>query len=171
MLLNLAPDISSCFLPQQLQRGHTSETLYGLPDVLLDKLLRAQNAAARVVVKASRYDHVTPILQALHWLPLRYRIQYKIILTTYKASHLLAPSYLSDLLEFYHHSEHCDRHQSPYWLYTGHISASSVIKRSASLLLTYGTIYHAICEHVIHYTSSKDSLKLIYSKELFTHEH
>ena len=60
---------------------------------------------------------------------------------------------------------------SPYWLYTGHISASSVIERSASLLLTYGTIYHATCERVIRYTSSKDSLKLIYSKELFTHEH
>ena len=75
--------------------------LYGLPDLLLDKLQRAQNAAARVVVKASRYDRVTPILETLHWLPVRYRIQYKIILTTYKASHLLAPSYLSDLLEFY----------------------------------------------------------------------
>ena len=75
--------------------------LYGLPDLLLDKLQRAQNAAARVVVKASRYDHVTPILETLHWLPVRYRIQYKIILTTYKASHLLAPGYLSDLLEFY----------------------------------------------------------------------
>ena len=75
--------------------------LYGLPDVLLDKLQRAQNAAARIVVKASRYDNVTPILENLHWLPVRYRIQYKIILTTYKASHLHAPSYLTDLLEFY----------------------------------------------------------------------
>ena len=35
--------------------------LYGLPDLLLDKLQRAQNAAARVVVKVSRYDHVTPL--------------------------------------------------------------------------------------------------------------
>ena len=75
--------------------------LYGLPDLLLDKLQRAQNAAARVVLKASRYDHVTPILETLHWLPVRYRIQYKIILTTYTASHLLAPSYLINLLEFY----------------------------------------------------------------------
>ena len=75
--------------------------LYGLPDLLLDKLQRAQNAAARVVVKASRYDHLTPILEALRWLPVRHRIQYKIILTTFKASRLLAHSYLSDLLEVY----------------------------------------------------------------------
>ena len=46
-----------------------SSLLYGLPDLLLDKLQRAQNAAARVVVKASRYDHVTPIRETLHWLP------------------------------------------------------------------------------------------------------
>ena len=88
--------------------------LYGLPDVLLDKLQRAQNAAARVVLKTSRYDHVTPMLETLHWVPVRYRIQYKIILTTYKASHLLAPSYLSNLfLSSTSQSEHCDRHQSP----------------------------------------------------------
>jgi len=75
--------------------------LYGLPDVLLDKRQRAHNAAARVAMKACRYDHVTPILETLHWLPVQYRIQYTIILTTYKVSHLLAPIYLSDLLEFY----------------------------------------------------------------------
>ena len=40
--------------------------LYGLRDPLLDKLQRAQNAAARIVMKASRYDHVTPILENIH---------------------------------------------------------------------------------------------------------
>ena len=33
-----------------------------------------------------------------------------------------------------------------------------------NMFLTYGTIYHAIYKHVIHYTSSKDSLKRFYSK-------
>ena len=41
--------------------------LYGVSDKLLDKLQRVQNVAARVVVKASRYDHITPILKTLHW--------------------------------------------------------------------------------------------------------
>ena len=79
-----------------LRLDYGNRLLYGLLDLLIDKLQRAQHAAARVVVKANRYDHVTPILETLHWLPERYPIQYKIILTTY--SHLLAPSYLSDLL-------------------------------------------------------------------------
>ena len=76
--------------------------LYGVPDKLLDKLQRVQNVAARVVVKASRYDHITPILKSLHWLPIRYRTEYKLLLLTFKALHDLAPSYLSDLLQLYH---------------------------------------------------------------------
>ena len=76
--------------------------LYGVPDKLLDKLQRVQNVAARVVVKASRYDHITPILKSLHWLPIRYRTEYKLLLLTFKALHHLAPSYLTDLLQLYH---------------------------------------------------------------------
>ena len=76
--------------------------LYGVSDKLLDKLQRVQNVAARVVVKASRYDHVTPILKTLHWLPIRYRTEYKLLLLTFKALHHLAPSYLTDLLQLYH---------------------------------------------------------------------
>ena len=67
-----------------ISRVHYGNSLlYGLPDLLLDKLQKTQNAAARVVVKARRYDRVTPILETLHWLHVRNRIQYKIILTTY----------------------------------------------------------------------------------------
>ena len=76
--------------------------LYGVSDKLLDKLQRVQNVAARVVVKASRYDHITPILKTLHWLPIRYRTEYKLLLLTFKAPHHLAPSYLTDLLQLYH---------------------------------------------------------------------
>ena len=75
--------------------------LYGVPDQLLDKLQRVQNVAARIVVRASRYDHITYILETLHWLPVRYRIEYKVVLMTFKALHLLAPSYITDLLQFY----------------------------------------------------------------------
>ena len=75
--------------------------LYGVPDQLLDKLQRVQNVAARIVVRASRYDHITSILETLHWLPVRYRFEYKDLLMTFEALHLLAPSYIADLLQFY----------------------------------------------------------------------
>ena len=75
--------------------------LYGVPDQLLDKLQRVQDVAARIVVRASRYDHITSILETLHWLPVRYRIEYKVVLMMFKALHLLAPSYIANLLQFY----------------------------------------------------------------------
>ena len=45
-----------------------------------------------------RYEHVTPLLRQLHWLPVQYRVLYKIVLLTYKAVHGEAPGYLSDLI-------------------------------------------------------------------------
>ena len=47
-------------------------------------------------------DHITPILRdQLHWLPVDQRIQFKILLLTYKAFHGVAPSYLKDIIILY----------------------------------------------------------------------
>lgn len=75
--------------------------LLGLPDVLVSKLQRVQNAAARLVVKCGWREHITPILQHLHWLPVRQRIAYKVNVLTYRSLHGLAPPYLSDLIKPY----------------------------------------------------------------------
>jgi hypothetical protein len=48
--------------------------LYGLPSKQLKKLQRVQNAAARVVTKVRKFDHISPILHSLHWLPVEARI-------------------------------------------------------------------------------------------------
>ena len=48
--------------------------LHGLPSTEVQKLQRIQNTAARLVVKAKRTDHTSPILQQLHWLPVCLRI-------------------------------------------------------------------------------------------------
>ena len=57
-----------------------------------------QNAAARVLTKTKRLEHITPVLRSLHWLPVAYRIDFKIILLTYKALNGLGPHYMSDML-------------------------------------------------------------------------
>ena len=41
--------------------------------------------------------HITPLLIELHWLPVRQRITFKLLLITFKTLHQLAPSYLSNL--------------------------------------------------------------------------
>ncbi len=70
----------------------------------INKLQIVQNAAARVLTRSRKYDHITPILQSLHWLPIKFRISYKILLLAYKAINDLAPAYLTNLLSRYNPS-------------------------------------------------------------------
>ena len=64
----------------------------------MNRLQRVLNAAARVTCRLPRFAHVTTALFRLHWLPIKYRILYKIALLTFKVFKGMAPSYLSDLL-------------------------------------------------------------------------
>ena len=49
--------------------------LCGITDELLCGLQKVQNNAARVVSGSKKYDHITPVLKDLHWLPIRKRIE------------------------------------------------------------------------------------------------
>ena len=75
--------------------------LFGLPDCVISRLQRIQNHAAKVVAKKKKYDHVTPILITLHWLPVAYRIEFKVLMLTYKCLNGKAPEYLSSRLQLY----------------------------------------------------------------------
>lgn len=57
---------------------------------------RVQNTAGRLVSRSSKYDHITPLLQQLHWLPISYRVVFKILLLVLKARHGLCPGYVSE---------------------------------------------------------------------------
>ena len=100
--------------------------LYGLPKHLLNKLRLVQNTAARIVTLTKRFDHITPIMFQLHWLPLNYRIHFKILLLVFKCLNGLAPTYLSDLLHY---------HNSPRLLRSSFQNLLAVPK---SRLKTYG---------------------------------
>ena len=91
--------------------------LYGLPQHLISRLQSIQNTAARVVTRTGKFDHITPVLKQLHWLPVRYRIVFKILLLVYKALNGTAPSYISELL-MYHTSERKLRSSSQHLLAT-----------------------------------------------------
>ena len=72
--------------------------LCGITDELLCRLQKVQNNAARVVSGSKKYDHITPVLKDLHWLPIRKRIEFKILLLTFKCMQGCAPLYLRELL-------------------------------------------------------------------------
>ena len=75
--------------------------LYGLPTSQLARLQLVQNAAARLVTRTKRRDHISPILYELHWLRIEDRVTFKILLTAYKVRHGIAPKYICDLLSDY----------------------------------------------------------------------
>ena len=75
--------------------------LAGLPDTLLNKLQRVQNCAAKIIFRKRKYDHVTPLLYELHWLPVKERIDFKVATLCFKSFHDLCPAYISNFLESY----------------------------------------------------------------------
>ena len=74
--------------------------LYRVPEYHIRKLQRVMNASARLILKAPKFCHITPLLWELQWLPSCKRIEFKILLITFKILQGLAPKYLKDLISF-----------------------------------------------------------------------
>ena len=74
---------------------------YRLSQSVIDRLQYLQNCTAQLVTRTWSSEHITPVLRRLHWLPVRQRITYKILLLTYKALNSMAPKYMADLLQPY----------------------------------------------------------------------
>ena len=80
---------------------YCNSLLAGAPKTLINRLQRVQNNAARMIYKSSKFDHISPLLNSLHWLPVQDRIDYKIASITYSSLFDSGPSYLVDSLEIY----------------------------------------------------------------------
>ena len=84
--------------------------LFGIADRLLHRLEMVQRSAARIVMQIRRGDRqsMTTILQRLHWLPVKKRIEFKILVHVHKAIYEGQPVYLASLLN-QHTSKRCLR--------------------------------------------------------------
>uniref|UniRef100_A0A8C6Q3C2 Reverse transcriptase domain-containing protein n=1 Tax=Nothobranchius furzeri TaxID=105023 RepID=A0A8C6Q3C2_NOTFU len=80
---------------------YSNAILFGISKAALSRLQLIQNATARFLTNTGRRQHITPILARLHWLPVHYRIRFKILLFVFKALNGLAPPYISELLTPY----------------------------------------------------------------------
>jgi len=78
---------------------YCNATLKGLPASQLSRLQSVLNAAARLIHRSSRYEHVTPMLRDPHWLRSPARIDFKLAVLIYRCLHSLAPRYLSDYIQ------------------------------------------------------------------------
>ena len=70
----------------------------GLPQKAFDQLQRIQNMAAKVTLRRSKYDSSTDALKTLHWLPIKQRVEFKILTIVFKCVHKQGPIYLSELI-------------------------------------------------------------------------
>lgn len=99
LTFSAAETLIHAFITSRLD--YCNSILYGSSSKVLNKLQYIQNSAARLLTYTRSRDHITPVLQNLHWLPITYRIQFKILLLTFKSLNSLAPPYLTDLLHHY----------------------------------------------------------------------
>ena len=83
---------------------YCNSLLYGCRKMQLKKLQYVQNTAARIITQTRKFDHITPVLSDLHWLPVNYRFVFKIILLVFKSLNNLSPSYLADRLSYQSYS-------------------------------------------------------------------
>ena len=81
-----------------VRQDYCNSIMFGFPDNSLYRLQKIQNTAARILAHLPRFSHISDTLFDLHWLPIRYRITFKICILTYQAYHRTAPSYLCDLI-------------------------------------------------------------------------
>ena len=80
------------------QIDYCNSLMNGLPDNLIKKLQRVQNTAARLVFNLRKYDRINPALVTLHWLPVKYRIEFKTLLIVFKGLHVKAPTYIQEII-------------------------------------------------------------------------
>jgi hypothetical protein len=131
------------FVISQLDYGNS--LLVGLPNSQLERLQRVQNSAARLIFGARRFDHITPILRTLHWLPIKQRIKFKIAVLVIRCLIGVAPQYLIDAIAI---RRPCRELLSSSQLLLHSLSSRTKTYgyRSFSLLLlVFGTRFQLIC--------------------------
>ncbi len=65
------------FVSSHLDAGNS--ILYGIAQGQLQCIQRTQNTDARIITNTRQYEHITPVLQQLHWLPIQEPIEFKVV--------------------------------------------------------------------------------------------
>jgi hypothetical protein len=78
---------------------YCNAALAGLPESTIRPLQRVQNAAARLITDTKPWDHITPVLYNLHWLPVKQRIFYKLCLQMHMIHTSQCPDYMADMVQ------------------------------------------------------------------------
>ena len=89
--VDTAKTLIQAFISDRLD--YCNAALCGITDTLLRQLQSVQNAAARLLTRTGRREHITPVLRQLHWLPVSRRIDFKLAVLMCQISHLTGTGY------------------------------------------------------------------------------
>lgn len=64
----------------------------------INKLQKVQNIVARVITGRRKFDHISSVIRDLHWLPVKFRIKFKLCTIVFKTLSTKEPVYLRELL-------------------------------------------------------------------------
>ena len=84
--------------PVSSKLDYCNSLFHNMPEKDISRLHRVQNCLARVVTNAPRFSRSVPVLKRLHWLPVKFRIHFKICAITFRTLKENQPAYLDDLL-------------------------------------------------------------------------
>ena len=104
----------------------------GCPLCLILRLQKVQNNATPLILGISKREHISLHLASLHWLPIDYRIKYKLACICYNCMSTHSPPYLSDLLTVYTAARPLRSS-----------SENSVLRRPSVRIVSYGQRYFA----------------------------
>jgi hypothetical protein len=96
LTLDQAKTVMHAYVTSRIDQNNS--LLLGLPKKYIKRIQYVQNASARLILAVKKHEHITPALLTLHWLPVEYRILFKILLLTFKSLNGQGPAYLKDLL-------------------------------------------------------------------------
>jgi len=133
-----------------------------LPKKVISRLQKIQNRAARLINRSRKFDHITPVLKSLHWLPVESRICYKTACLAYKAIHNSGPHYLQDLLSVYEPTRNL--RSSEQLLLTKRVPGSTFSHRAFSN--SAPVIWNSLCSDTRH-ANSFGSFRVKLKTELF----
>ena len=94
--LSVAKTIATALITTRLD--YCNSLLHNIAIKDIAKLQRVQNCLARVVTRSPRFSRSVPLLKSLHWLPVHYRIIFKICTIAYQALSSTQPAYLNSML-------------------------------------------------------------------------
>ena len=147
---------------------YCNSLLAELPSSSYHKLQRVLNTAARIVSLRPKREPITPVLRSLHWLPVKQRVVFKVLLLVFRCVHGTAPSYLCDILKTRSITSHMRLR-----------SSNEVILKHKIPRTRYGARAFSVCGPILwnklpseikivqSYSSFKNKLKTLLFKEAF----